>query len=81
MGREYGKSLALEREVEARQALASMGITSAGFFDAPNTASVNVIQTLERWDHASFLASVVRIIRLTRPEVLVRSEHGGDFAI
>jgi LmbE family N-acetylglucosaminyl deacetylase len=73
-GPEYGKTLGLVRETEARQALSFLGVSPVWFFDAPDGTSTlddTVLDSLERWDHASLLGQMVRIIRLTRPEIII----------
>lgn len=70
-GNEHGSALGMEREMEARQALAILGVKNVWFLNAPNTDSHNVLSALEYMDHGSILGQVVRLIRLTRPEVIV----------
>jgi LmbE family N-acetylglucosaminyl deacetylase len=41
------------------------------FLEAPNVSSQNVMNSLERWDHGAVLEQVVRLVRLTRPEVIL----------
>jgi LmbE family N-acetylglucosaminyl deacetylase len=57
--------------MEARQALGFLGITHVWFIGAPDTVSQNPLWTLEKWNHGAALEEVVRIIRLTRPEVII----------
>ncbi len=71
VGNERGNALGFEREIEARRGLASLGVTNVWFLNAPNTPSQNVVRALEYWDHGSILAQVVRLVRLTRPEVII----------
>lgn len=71
VGPERGDALGLEREWEGRRALATLGITDVWFLNAPNTSYQNVLRSLERWDHGAILGQVVRLIRLTRPEVVI----------
>ena len=68
---ERGDALGAEREIEARRALASLGIVNVWFLNAPDTSSQNVLRSLEHWDHGSVLGQVVRLIRLSRPEVIL----------
>lgn len=71
-GPELGQAMGAEREIEARQALAFLGVTNVWFLNAPNTASgQNVLRSLESWNHGSILGQVVRLIRLTRPDVIL----------
>ncbi len=69
--REHGPALADIREQEARAACAKLGITNVWFLDGKDTASQNVLNSLANWGHGSNLESLVRIVRLTRPEVII----------
>jgi LmbE family N-acetylglucosaminyl deacetylase len=69
--REHGPALADIREQEARQACAAMGITNVWFLDGKDTASQNVLNSLANWGHGANLEALVRIVRLTRPEVII----------
>lgn len=64
-------ALGAEREIEARNAVGSLGITNVWFIGAPNTPSQDVLWSLEKWNHGAALEQAVRIIRLTRPEVII----------
>jgi LmbE family N-acetylglucosaminyl deacetylase len=69
--REHGEALADIREQEARQACAALGITNVWFLDGKDTASQNVLNSLANWGHGANLEALVRIVRLTRPEVIL----------
>lgn len=69
--REHGPALADIREEEARQACARLGITNVWFLDGKDTASQNVLNSLANWGHGANLEALVRIVRLTRPEVII----------
>ena len=69
--REHGPALADIREQEARQACAKMGITNVWFMEGKDTASQNVLNSLANWGHGANLEALVRIVRLTRPEVVI----------
>src|SRR6266478_4279950 len=69
--REHGPALADIREQEARQACAKLGITNVWFLDGKDTASQNVLNSLANWGHGANLEALVRIVRLTRPEVIL----------
>src|SRR5207302_6144882 len=71
VGTERGDALAAVREIEGRRALASLGIVNVWFLNAANTSSQNVLRSLARWNHGAILGQVVRLIRLTRPEVIL----------
>ena len=69
--REHGPALADIREQEGRQACATLGITNVWFLDGKDTASQNVLNSLANWGHGANLEALVRIVRLTRPEVIL----------
>jgi len=69
--REHGAALADVREQEARQACAALGITNVWFLDGKDTASQNLLNSLANWGHGANLEALVRIVRLTRPEVML----------
>lgn len=84
-GREHARALGLVREMEGRRAMSILGITNVWFLDGRDTASQNVLVSLAAWPSASVLEQLVRIIRLTRPEVVmtwlpssVAGENHGD---
>jgi len=69
--REHGPALADIREQEARRACGGLGITNVWFLDGKDTASQNVLNSLANWGHGANLEALVRIVRLTRPEVII----------
>jgi LmbE family N-acetylglucosaminyl deacetylase len=69
--REHGNALANMREMEAREACAKLGIANVWFLDGQDTASQNVMNSLANWGHGENLEKLVRIFRLTRPEVVI----------
>jgi LmbE family N-acetylglucosaminyl deacetylase len=69
--REHGPALADIREQEARQACALLGIKNVWFLGGKDTASQNVLNSLANWGHGANLEALVRIVRLTRPEVII----------
>lgn len=71
LGTEQAAALGDIREVEARRALAKLGITDVWFIGGRDTASQDVLQSLSSWDHGEVLEQMVRIVRLTRPEVIL----------
>src|SRR5882757_8125121 len=74
-GNEYGAeqagALGAIREIEARKALAAYGVTNVWFLNGKDTAGQNVLQSLANWDHGQSLEQLVRLVRLTRPEVVL----------
>jgi LmbE family N-acetylglucosaminyl deacetylase len=70
-GAEQAAALGAIREIEARNALTTLGITNVWFLDGKDTASQNVLQSLANWDHGESLEQLVRLVRLTRPEVIL----------
>jgi LmbE family N-acetylglucosaminyl deacetylase len=85
VGNEQAGALAAVREIEARHALASLDILNVWFLEGRDTASQDVLQSLERWGHGRALEQTVRLMRLTRPEIVltwlprvVAGENHGD---
>jgi LmbE family N-acetylglucosaminyl deacetylase len=70
-GAEQAAALGAIREIEARNALTTLGITNVWFLGGKDTASQNVLQSLANWDHGASLEQLVRLVRLTRPEVVL----------
>jgi len=70
-GAEQAAALGVIREIEARNALISLDITNVWFLGGKDTASQNVLQSLANWDHGVALEQLVRLVRLTRPEVML----------
>ena len=71
VGAEQASSLGAIREIEARRALSQLGIAEVWFLDGKDTASQNVLQSLSNWNHGETLQQLVRLMRLTRPEVVL----------
>ncbi len=85
VGMEQSKALADVREMEARRSLAARGITNVWFLRGQDTPTQDVLHSLETLGHGAALEEVVRIIRLTRPDVIltwmpayVAGENHGD---
>ncbi|MGB7848897.1 MAG: PIG-L family deacetylase [Candidatus Acidiferrum sp.] len=68
--RERGPAMANEREIEAREACAKLGISNVWFLDGKDTASQDLLDSLSNWGHGANLERLVGLIRLTRPEVV-----------
>lgn len=84
-GPERGPSLGAVRQVEARHGLMTLGITNVWFLNGHDTAGQDPLRSLANWGHGGVLADAVRLIRLTRPEVVltwmpmqVAGENHGD---
>jgi len=71
VGMEQSKALADERELEARRSLAARGVTNVWFLHGQDTPTQDVLHSLETLGHGAALEEMVRLIRLTRPEVVV----------
>jgi LmbE family N-acetylglucosaminyl deacetylase len=71
MGRERGPSLGAIREMELRHAMAQLGVPNVWFLEGKDTPSQDVLQSLANWGHGKNLEGLVRIVRLTRPEVII----------
>jgi LmbE family N-acetylglucosaminyl deacetylase len=84
-GREHARALGLVREIEAHRAMSVLGISNLWFLGGRDTATQNVLISLAAWPSAAVLEQIVRIFRLTRPEVVmtwlpssVAGENHGD---
>jgi LmbE family N-acetylglucosaminyl deacetylase len=71
VGNESGVSLGLVREMEARRALGRFGIENVWFLGGHDTPGQNVLRSLDHWNHGLMLDQVVRLVRITRPEVIL----------
>jgi LmbE family N-acetylglucosaminyl deacetylase len=71
VGAEQSAALGDIREIEARRANASLGIANVWFLGGKDTASQDVLQSLANWEHGAALEQLVRLVRLTRPEVIL----------
>jgi LmbE family N-acetylglucosaminyl deacetylase len=71
VGTEQARSLAAIREIEARRANATLGIANVWFLDGKDTAGQDVLVSLANWEHGAALEQLVRLMRLTRPEVVL----------
>ena len=71
VGNEAGASLGLTREIEARRALAALGIHNVWFLAGHDTPGQNVLRSLDNWNHGRALDDVVRLVRITRPDVIL----------
>ncbi len=85
-GVEQSNAMGLIREIEARKATAAFGIANVWFLDGRDTPGQDVYASLQNGAmHGALLEQVVRIVRLTRPEVIltwlpayVAGENHGD---
>lgn len=73
------------RITEAREALAYFGVLHVWCLGGPDTPGQDVLRSLETWNHGNALWETVRLVRLTRPEVIltwlpdyVAGENHGD---
>src|SRR6266480_1729318 len=48
-----------------------MGILDVWYLNGPDTPGQDVLHSLETWGHGASLEQVVRLVRLTRPEVIL----------
>jgi LmbE family N-acetylglucosaminyl deacetylase len=71
VGMEQRKALADLREMEGRHSLAAHGINNVWFLNGPDTPAQDVLDSLETLGHGEAIEDIVRIIRLTRPEVVL----------
>jgi LmbE family N-acetylglucosaminyl deacetylase len=70
-GMEQSKAMSDEREMEARRSLATSGIDNVWFLRGSDTATQDVLHSLETLGHGEALEEAVRLVRLTRPEVII----------
>jgi LmbE family N-acetylglucosaminyl deacetylase len=71
MGPERARSLGAVREFELRHALESVGIKNVWFLSGRDTPTQNVLESLANWGNGQLQEEMVRIVRLTRPEVIL----------
>ncbi|MGH9613801.1 MAG: PIG-L family deacetylase, partial [Bryobacteraceae bacterium] len=78
-------ALGAERQIEARRALASFGVMNVWFLGGTDTPGQDVLRSLETWNHGAALWQTIRLVRLTRPSVIltwlphyVAGENHGD---
>ncbi len=71
MGPERARTMGAVREMELRHALASVGIDNVWFLSGRDTPSQNVLQSLANWGDGQVQEEMVRMVRLTRPEVIL----------
>jgi LmbE family N-acetylglucosaminyl deacetylase len=69
-GYETGRALGYIRENEARRALAVLGVQNVWFLDG-NSIGGGVLNALASLPHSLGLEAVIRLIRLTQPEVIL----------
>jgi LmbE family N-acetylglucosaminyl deacetylase len=68
---ESGAALGQVRIQEARRALEFLGVSNIWFLGGHDTPGQNVLWSLETWNHGRALDEMVRLVRLTRPEVIL----------
>jgi LmbE family N-acetylglucosaminyl deacetylase len=71
VGPEQAAALGDIRQIEARRAVGSLGITNVWFLGGRDTASQNVLNSLEHCGHGRCLDELVRIVRITQPAVIL----------
>jgi LmbE family N-acetylglucosaminyl deacetylase len=71
VGPEQAMAMGNIREMEGRQAVGYLGITNVWFLTGRDTLSQNVLNSLGHWGHGSCLEQLVRIVRMTRPSVIL----------
>src|SRR5262245_27572568 len=84
-GTARGPSLRMIRRTEGLRDLATLGIANVWYLGGHDTAGQDPRRSLANWDHGRALADAVRIVRITRPEVIltwlpmqVAGENHGD---
>ncbi len=71
MGPERAAALGAVREMELRHAMTEFGIDNVWFLDGRDTPTQNVLESLANWHNGAAFEDVIRMVRLTRPEVIV----------
>ncbi len=71
VGMEQAKALSDERDMEARRSLEARGVHNIWFLHGSDTPTQDVLHSLETVNHGDALEEVVRLVRLTRPEVVI----------
>ena len=71
VGPEQAAAMGDLRMIEGRRAVASLGITNVWFLGGHDTASQDVLNSLEHCPHGHCLDELVRIVRITRPTVIL----------
>jgi LmbE family N-acetylglucosaminyl deacetylase len=71
VGDEEGRALGQVRLIEARRAFEFLGVTSVWFLGGHDTRGQDVLWSLDNWNHGRALDEIVRLVRLTRPEVIL----------
>ena len=84
-GVEQSLAMGAEREIEVRRAVAEFDITAVWFLEGRDTPGQDVFHSLGNLNQGAALEKLIRIIRLTRPEVIltwlphfVSGENHGD---
>ena len=72
-GPESSTALGYIQIVEGRRAFSSLGIDNVWFVSGRDTPGQNVLWSLQTWNHGRVLGEVIRVLRLTRPEVVLSS--------
>jgi len=70
-GNEQSSAMGAIREIEVRRAAAAFGIDLLWFLDGQDTPGQDLMHSLTNWGHGENLERIVRLIRLTRPEVII----------
>ncbi len=78
-GPESSTALGYIQIIEGRRAFSSLGIDNVWFVSGRDTPGQNVLWSLETWNHGRVLGEVVRLVRLTRPDVVLSlsARNGG----
>jgi LmbE family N-acetylglucosaminyl deacetylase len=71
VGPEQAAALGDIRRIEGQNAVHSLGITNVWFLSGHDTASQNALTSLEHCGHGRCLDQLVRIVRITRPSVIL----------
>jgi LmbE family N-acetylglucosaminyl deacetylase len=70
-GNEEAAALADIMDIEGRRALAALDIMNVWYLPGTDVPGSDLLRSLEAWHHGNVLEETVRLIRLTRPEVIL----------
>jgi LmbE family N-acetylglucosaminyl deacetylase len=70
-GNEEAAALGDVMDIEGRRAMAALGIMNVWYLPGIDVPGNDLLRSLEAWHHGNVLEEAVRLIRLTRPEVIL----------
>jgi LmbE family N-acetylglucosaminyl deacetylase len=70
-GYEQAAALGEIMDIEGREAMAALGVMKVWYLPGTDVPGQDLLRSLEAWHHGNVLEETVRLIRLTRPEVIL----------